>query len=92
MEGEVDPRPRTRVDPLVAGIVAFAVATPAALVLLLLTALTANACGMFADGCDDDGKTAPGFLWFALGAGVASLVAFGGLVVAVFAFAARRRR
>jgi hypothetical protein len=53
---------------------------------------TANACGMFADSCEDYGETAPGFGLFAAGTIVAAAIAAGGIVVTIAAAVARRRR
>jgi hypothetical protein len=65
---------------------------PGAGFLALLTIFSMNACGMFADSCDDYGETAPGFGWYAAGTLVALLAAIAGLIVAVEAAAQRRRR
>jgi hypothetical protein len=65
---------------------------PAAGFLALLTILSANACGMFADGCSDYGKTAPGFGWYAAGTVVAGVLAVAGLIVAIEAATEQRRR
>jgi hypothetical protein len=74
------------------GILAAMLGFPTAGFLALLTILSSNACGMFADSCDDYGKTAPGFEWYALGTIVALVVALTGVVVAIEAAYAQRRR
>jgi hypothetical protein len=73
------------------GIVIAALGLTAAVVSFLFALLTANACGMFADGCDDYGEPAPGFALFVASTIVAGGAAVGGVLVAVTATARRRR-
>lgn len=74
------------------GTLAAMLGLPAGGFLALLTVASSNACGMFADGCSDYGKTAPGFGWFAIGVPVALVVGVVGLIVAIDAAAEQRQR
>lgn len=65
---------------------------PASGVLFLLSVFSANACGMFGDGCEDYGKPAAEFPFLAVGAVLLLGVAFAGLIVAIVSAARRRRR
>jgi hypothetical protein len=58
-------------------------------VFLCLVALTANSCGMFADGCDTYGQPAPGFGWFLAGLLLGPVVTVAGIVS--LAIGGRRR-
>ena len=77
---------------IVVSILIVVLALGAAAFLFLLTLLSANACGPFADGCDDYGETAPGFGMFAVGTVLAITVAAVALAVAVTTAWRRRRR
>ena len=65
----------------VIGTVLFIAGTIAFLVCLVGMALTANACGLFADGCDEYGETALEFEVVTIGAAVSATAALGGLLV-----------
>lgn len=72
------------------GIVVAVLSLPAAAGFALLALLTANACGMFADGCDDYGKPAAGFSWFVAGTCLAITAFVVGVAIALFATVNRR--
>jgi phosphatidylglycerophosphate synthase len=53
--------------------------------------LTANACGPFADGCDEYGKSEPAAPWFLLLFFAAVLTIIAGITMCIMAGIARRR-
>ncbi len=66
------------------GIVTLVLALGAAALSFLLAVATSNACGMFADGCEEYGESADGFTFFVamliLSTGVAAVAAVGTVV------------
>ena len=73
----------------IAGALTAALSVPTAGLLFLMSIFSANACGMFGDGCDDYGKPAPEFPFFAVGAVVVLGIGFAGLIVALVSHSRR---
>ena len=90
MASAAETRPHVRW--IVIGFVAAAVGFSLTPILALFTVFSVNACGPFADGCDEYGQTAPGFELYAAGTLIALVVAIAGLIVGITAAVRHRRR
>lgn len=82
--------PRRQRDWQIIGLVIAGLAVVAGAIFALLTLLSANACGMFADGCEDYGKPADGFELFASLTFLSGLAFVGGMVMTIVGTVARR--
>ena len=68
---------------MIAGIVAACLAALLGLIFFILAVAAANPCGMFADGCDDHGKTPTGAVVFGALTMLMGAIAVAGVVMAV---------
>lgn len=85
------PDGRWRVGRLVAGIGLILAGVLWAPFCLFVALVTANPCGMFADGCDDYGKTSPTATAFLYAAFLAVPLVIGGSALAIASRPKRQR-